>query len=81
VEKSIFAACVELSGGFAPTRAWLANGGNYDAATLRMELDIARKPRLLEEGLGDADTLGVADGDDAGFDGGGAGHGSYNVTT
>jgi len=81
VDETIFAARVELRGSFAPTRTRLANGSDDDAAILRVELDITREPRLLEERLGDADTPGVADGDDAGFDGGGAGHGNNNVAT
>jgi hypothetical protein len=36
---------------------------------------------MLEEWLGDADALGVADGNDASFDGTGARHSNHNVST
>lgn len=79
IEQAVFAAGVERGGG-GPSGAWPSGGGDDDAAGLGVEFDLAGESGLFEEGLGDADALRIADGNDAGFDGG-ARHGRHNVTT
>jgi hypothetical protein len=72
---------MELGGCLCPASAGTPRGGDYDPAVLSMQLDFATEAGVLEEGLRDADALRVANGDDAGFDGTGARHGRYNVST
>ncbi|MEO7043352.1 MAG: hypothetical protein ABI035_13905 [Gemmatimonadaceae bacterium] len=72
---------MQLSGGRSPPGAGDLRGSNDNAAVLSMEFHFAAQAGLLEEWLRDANSVRITDGNDAGFDGNGAGHSNYNVIT
>lgn len=68
-------------GSLRPTAARMACGRDYDAAVFRVQLDRTGEAGLLKERFGNANTMGVANGDDSTFDRGRMRHGIYNVST
>jgi hypothetical protein len=69
LDEAIFATSMQLAGGGSPAGPRTARRGNHDLTGLGAKLDIAGQSRLLEERFGNADALGIADGNDTGLDG------------
>lgn len=72
---------MERGGRVSPSTARMADGGDDNATVLGVQFDVADQARLFEEGLGNANPLRIADGNDAGFDCRTTSHGTYNVCT
>src|SRR6185437_9657056 len=68
--QAILASGMKLGGGLGPSGSRSVDCGNHDTPRFGAKLDVPLKPCLLEQQLGDANALGVADGNDAGLHGG-----------
>ena len=67
-DQSVLTALVKRGCGLRPPRPGLPDRGNKDLPVFGVQLDITDQASLLKEGLGDANALRIADGDNAGFD-------------
>src|SRR5690606_36448143 len=64
-----------------PARTWAGSRSDDDTTLLGVEFDLIAESGLLQERLGDSNSAGVADGNDAAFNATDLRHGKYNVVT
>jgi hypothetical protein len=67
VDELIVASARHFAERFAPTLTRFAAGSDHKRVVSDLDVHFSIESRLLEELLGDADTFGVTDLDDAGF--------------